>query len=76
MCNPGSLRSKREGAPDSEPDPLEEVQRQAAISKDRGDLDAAIRLYEEAECICRQLGNLDGLQQTLGCHDQPSHPLR
>jgi tetratricopeptide (TPR) repeat protein len=31
-----------------------------------GELDAAMPLYKEQELICRRLGNLDGLQRTLG----------
>ena len=37
---------------------------QALILQARGDLDGAMALHKEEERICRQFGNLDGLQTT------------
>jgi len=36
------------------------------ILKARGDLDGAMRLHQEEERLCRELGNKDGLSRTLG----------
>ena len=38
---------------------------QAEILREHGDLDHAMRLNEEVEQICKQLGNLDGLRVSL-----------
>ena len=38
----------------------------AYLYQSLGDLDKAMALHKEQEHICRQLGNLDGLQATLG----------
>src|SRR5664280_1460878 len=39
---------------------------QALILYSRGDLDGAMALHKEGECLCRELGNKLGLQATLG----------
>jgi len=39
---------------------------QGLILQARADLNGAMALFEEAEGICRQLGNFDGLQASLG----------
>jgi len=38
----------------------------AYLRRSLGDLDGAMALYKEQERICRQLGNLNGLQASLG----------
>jgi hypothetical protein len=40
--------------------------RQALILYARGELDGAMELHQEEERICRELGNKDGLQASLG----------
>jgi hypothetical protein len=39
---------------------------QALILQDRGDLDGAMKLHKEEERICREVGNVNGLQRSLG----------
>ncbi len=39
---------------------------QAKVIQDRGDIDGAMALYQEAERLCRALGDKDGLSYTLG----------
>jgi tetratricopeptide (TPR) repeat protein len=49
--------------------PLQEriakLENQANILSDRGDLDGAVALFKEAESLCLELGNKDGLLRAL-----------
>ena len=45
--------------------------RQATILSTRGELDQALALHKEEERICRELGDRDGLQLSLGNQGRP-----
>ena len=48
------------------PDFADAYHNRGVARRDRGDLDGAMELLKEEERICRELGNKDGLQRTLG----------
>jgi len=45
---------------------LRSLGNRAAIHRDRGELDRAMKFHKEEERICRKTGNQDGLQRSLG----------
>ena len=48
------------------PGPSEHAQNEAKLLQDRGDLDGALALHKQAERLCRELGNKEGLSYSLG----------
>ena len=48
------------------PGPSENVQNQASLLQERGDLDGAVAVHKRAERLYRELGNKEGLSYSLG----------